>query len=376
MLKKIWQPILVLIILTIFVSCLDIHAIEAGALDQVADKLKATLRDTGMSTQLVNMARGLFFTLALIQLAWSFVQLAADGKTDMQSVVAMLARQMLFIGFFYWWLNNGVTYFNLILTSFQSKGKTMSGVSDISEIFFIGIDTANAMVKKAWEVSNWRSVAPVMFVVGLAAIVTLMSFATVTLIAITTLCKTYIACSVGVYFLGFGANSYTKDIAVNALKVCYVSGVELFVTYLLIGVGKKLFVDFLNMSDLTRESIYSVIFQILIASFVYGGCMKTLPSFISGIVTGASGSAGAGASSIAGGMMAAAGAAVGAAVTGGAMLAGGAIGAAKAGSGARLGGAISGAAGAKQGSIGSMVREKGIEALKGNSQNKNNVSPE
>lgn len=385
--------LLILAIILLVDCCFDIQIAEAaadGVLDDLTTQIKTTLKNSSLSEKLLSLANSLFFTLALIQLAWNFMQLAADGKTDMQSLVSMLIRQIIFIGFFYYFLQNGVTIFTSIIDGFQAKGIELSGVNSVTEIFHLGVDTANTLIKTAWKATPWRSIIPVMAVISIASIIVLMAFTTATLCAVITLCKTYIACTVGVYFLGFGGNSYTKDIAINAVKVCYMSGVEYFVIFLLVGIGKDVFKNLITLEAMKGGNVYHVAFQVLVAAVVYGGCVKTIPGFIAGIVTGASGSAGAGVAAEVSGAMAAAGAAAGAAVgtvmTGGAMLAGGAEGAMGAGGGigAKAKAFATGAAGAKQGSIGGHFREAGMNQLKGNTSggnspaqgtNPNNVTP-
>ena len=312
--KIIYLSVLILFVLFLSICCFNVLTVEAGILDDVVGKLKETLEGTNLSTTLTNMAKKLFFSLALIQIAWSFIQLAAEGKTDMQSVVSTLVRQMIFIGFFYYFLQNGVSIFSSIIESFTEKGQELSGIASVAEIFTLGINTAINVIEIAWEITPWKQIIPVMAIVGFTAIGILLAFTTATLCSVITLCKTYIACTVGVYFLGFGGNSYTKDIAINALKVCYMSGVELFVIFLLAGIGKNLFSNIVTVANMEADGVYSIAFQALVASIVYGGCIKTIPSFISGIVTGASGSAGAGVGVEIAGAVAAAGAAVGSAI--------------------------------------------------------------
>lgn len=380
--------ILVLVIMILLNCCFNIEIAEAAnVLDDLVKQIKTTLNGSGLSNRLVILARSLFMVLATIQIAWNFIQLAADGKTDMQSVVSMLIRQIIFIGFFYYFLQNGVTIFNSIIQGFENKGIELSGVTSVSAIFDLGLNTALDIIDNAWAINNGLSVIPVMAIVGIAAIITLLAFTTATLCALVTLAKTYISCTIGVYFLGFGGNSYTKDIAINAVKVCFMSGVEYFTIFLMVSIGKDIFQNLVTLQTMKDVGTYSLTFQVLVAAFIFAGCVKTIPGFVAGIVTGASGSAGAGSGAMASGMMAAAGAAVGAAMTGGAMLAGGAIGGANASGGVmgKIGGAITGAIGAKNGSIGGFMRDQGMQQMKeyagkgsnnsGSQQNPNNVTP-
>lgn len=379
----------ILMIIILLNISFDIPIAEAeGILDNLAKQIETTLTRSELSVKLIASARSLFLVLATIQIAWNFIQLAADGKTDMQSVVSMLIRQMIFIGFFYYFLDNGVTIFNSIIKGFEEKGQELSRVTSVSVIFSLGVDTALDIIYNAWEINDGLSVIPIMAIVGFAALIVLMAFTTATLCALITLSKTYIACTVGVYFLGFGGNSYTKDIAINSVKVCFMSGVEYFTIFLMVSIGRDLFANIVTLETMKSIGTYSLSFQVVVAAVVFGGCVKTIPGFVAGIVTGSSGSAGGGSAGEAGGMMAMAGAAAGAAVTGGAMLAGGAIGAAGAagGFGAKVKAFATGAAGAKNGSISGILREKGMDQLRGKSSggggnsstqgtNPNNVTP-
>ena len=49
----------------------------------------------------------LFWMLALIQFVWSAIQLALRGGWTMAHIVSLLAKEIMFIGFFYWLLLQG-----------------------------------------------------------------------------------------------------------------------------------------------------------------------------------------------------------------------------------------------------------------------------
>ena len=49
----------------------------------------------------------LFWIIALIQFVWSAIQLALRGGWTMAHIVSMLAKEIMFIGFFYWLLLKG-----------------------------------------------------------------------------------------------------------------------------------------------------------------------------------------------------------------------------------------------------------------------------
>lgn len=348
----------------------------ANPLDSLVAELQRSLQSGSLAVTLTSMATSLFIILATLQIAWNFIQLTADGKFEMQAIISTLVRQIIFIGFFYWLLRNGIDFFTLIVSSFYEKGLELSGVSSITDIFTVGVNTASGLLSAAWDVTPALHLVPVFLVVGPSALIILMAFTLATFVTIVTICKTYIACTVGVYFLGFGGNSYTKDIAINAAKVCYVSGVELFVILLLVGIGNNLFTEFLDVSRIKNsgESIYNVTFQVLVAAFVYSGCVRTLPTFISSIVTGGITGASSGASNAAGTMISTAGAV---AIGGGAALLGGAIGAAGGHTASeRIGGFAKGAMGGGIGSVGQVAREAGSNVIRNAFGNHNNVSPE
>lgn len=349
-------------------------------LDGVSETFQKGLQDSGLSNKLVTYAKYLFYSLATIQLAWNLGQLFMEGRFEAQAIVALMVRQILILGFFYTILTNGVYYFNLIIGSFFETGKQLAKVENITSFFSTGTKLALELYTYAWRATPWSEIVPVMLTVGIASLIILIAFSTATLAAVGTLCETYIAASIGVYFLGFGACDQTRDIAINALKATYASGVRIFTILILIGLGNEIFPLFVQSIPAAGtpavEGITptSVAFQLVIASFVFAGCVKSLPGYVSGIVTGAiTGST----SNLAGAVAGAAGAAVGAAMTVGATAVGGVAGAVGAGKGARVAGALKGAMGGATGGIKSIAKQTGRQAIQKavGGKNPNNVSP-
>lgn len=350
-------------------------------LDGVSETFQKGLQDSGLSDKLVTYAKYLFYSLATIQLAWNLGQLFIEGRFEAQALVALMVRQILLLGFFYWILVNGVDYFNLIINSFFETGKDLAKVKNITSFFSTGTEVASKLYDYAWAATPWKSKIPVMLTVWVASLIILLAFSTATLCAVGTLCETYIAASIGVYFLGFGACDQTRDIAINALKATYASGVRIFTILILIGLGNTIFPLFIDSIPLAgtagmeNMSPTKIAFQLVIAAFVFAGCVKSLPGYVSGIVTGAiTGST----SNLAGAVAGAAGAAVGAAMTAGATAAGGVAGAIGGGKGGRVAGALKGAMGGATGGIRSIAKQTGRQAIQkagGGGKNPNNVSP-
>jgi len=73
------------------------------------DKLIAVAAEKGNEIAVFAYAAAvrLFWALAVIQLAWSGIQLATRGEWTMFHIVSLLIRETIFIGFFYWLLTQG-----------------------------------------------------------------------------------------------------------------------------------------------------------------------------------------------------------------------------------------------------------------------------
>src|SRR5882762_11556917 len=98
-------------------------------------------------TKLLGAAQRLFFLLASIEVAWTFILLAIE-KADFQALTATIVRKIMWIGIFYAILLYGVTptgggWIPAIINSFHILGQNASTVGPLgpSAIVGFGVNT-------------------------------------------------------------------------------------------------------------------------------------------------------------------------------------------------------------------------------------------
>lgn len=345
-------------------------ALAAVPLDAVSDKFKQVLESGTLTQFMLAQGKRLFYWLALIQFSWNMIKMLTEGNHDLYGLVIAVTRTILSIGIMLLLLDSSVEYFSMIIDSFRQMGEAVGGPMQISNLVDMSSEIVHSIYKYLWDTTNGLTWVACVLMAIIPVTLIFICFSTVILTALLAQCKTYISASIAVYLTGFGGCEYTKNIAITAYKAVLSASVELFVIYVLLGVGNELFNNFLNEAAAGEGlDVMMNVFGILIAAIVYAGCVKTLPSFISGIING---SAAGGASTA--GMASAAGSIGGALASGGLALAGGAAGAYVGYKGAAGGvlkkvgqgitGAVKGAYGGNTGSVGRMARQGGESQLR------------
>ena len=361
-------------------------ASAAAPIDAVSDKFKQVLESGTLTQFMLEQGKRLFYWLALIQFSWNMIKMLTEGNHDLYGLVMAVTRTILSIGIMLLLLDSSVEYFGMIIDSFRQMGEAVGGPLQISSLVNMSSEIVNSIYQYLWDTTNGFTWLACVIMAIIPVTLIFICFSTVILTALLAQCKTYISASIAVYLTGFGGCDYTKNIAITAYKAVLSASVELFVIYVLLGVGNELFQNFLTDAT-TGEGLDVMmnVFSILIAAIVYAGCVKTLPQFISGIINGSS----AGGASTAG-MASAASSIGGALAAGGLAIAGGAVGAyagAKGASGglaSKIGqgmiGSAKGSYGGGTGAIGRMARQGGESHLRSAydllmGKNVNNLTP-
>lgn len=286
------------------------------SMDKVVEKFKAVFNDeksNKITMYLFERAKFIFYMLALIQLSWSLMHLAMEGRLEMQSVVLAATKQLLIIGIMYWLLTNAQDFFNGLIDGFNNAGKTVTQTTTdntASQIVKLGVDTVGGLFTSLSQAEGNIGKVPQYIIVGICSVIILLSFAFAALTFIIAQCKVYMSAMVAIFFMGFGANDYTRNIAITAFKGVLCAVIELFTLHILFAMGKEVFTSFFDdVSKIKAKDIITIASQLVIATFVYTSALKTLPQFASGILAGspmgggsAMGSGGALAGAVAGGV--------------------------------------------------------------------------
>ena len=224
-------------------------------------------------------AERLFWILLGISIVTSGIRMVLRSG-DPASFFAVLVRLCLLTGTFYFLLKNGAQIGASIIDSLCSVTNNRSiGPSELLDCTFNTTRTLNKAIGSS--VTN----IPTALVLQLMILFFTVTMFLVTIRYITLYLSSYIFCVCGVFVLGFGAFSYTREIAVQYLRVIFSLALELMTMILICNAGfevletlsaKVMALDrHLNMQDAGV-----VLFTAL---FIYALCAR-LPAIVGSLV--------------------------------------------------------------------------------------------
>lgn len=290
----------------------------SGVLDSVMYRFRDAADD--WTPVVIQTARYIFWSLALISLIWTFGMLALRNA-DIQEFFAEFVKFIIPLGFFLWLLENAVSGANIagtIISSLQQLGAQAAGLTDPiynttrlgpSDIVTVGFSIFDETMKAASNLS-WNDLGMYVAMVIAGCMITIL-LAIVAINMLLLLITGWILLYAGVFFLGFGGGRWTSDMAINYYRTVLNIAVQIFSMILLVGVGKSLLVEFANemSSNVRLEELLAMIIVALTLLVL----VNKIPPLLGGLVIG-----GGGGSLLGGGF--GAGAAMGAIATGGAAL--------------------------------------------------------
>mgnify|MGYP001053485476 CR=1 FL=1 len=323
-------------------------AVAVGLLDATAasDGLLMLIKTSanGWSGVLRGLATDIFWSLAIIQLVWTFSQLALK-QTDFGEFAAELIRWIVITGFYAALLLYSVQWAQAIVDSFRGAAAQAAGVSTQllpGDMFGIAIELGKT-------IGGIGLVNPVSaFIVSLSTILVVMCFTFIAAFMMVTLIESFIVINAGVFFMAFGGSQWTREYAMAMLRYSVSVGAKLFVLTLIVGlimVSARQWQAAYTQDETSTLTLVGL-------SFVCAYLSKTLPDMIQALINGVSPGGGA----TLGGMAAAgmAGVAAGAAAMS-ATMGSGALGGAGKGVSDMIRSSFSGMGGSSGGGSGSSV---------------------
>jgi len=260
---------------------------SAGILDDVVKEFEKAASDWGKT--ILVYAKGLFFGIAIIYLVYSSAMVlmnSAGPGSDFMHFFAHLIRISIFFGFFYFLLENGPYIAGTILESMIQIGNeaTKSNASSPSSIMDVGLNVFSRIVKSVSFFSTDIGIAIINSLIGLMI---LLIFALIAANLFIEYCTAWVLLYAGCFFLGFGATSWTSDMAINYFKAVLGAGVRLMSMILILGVG----VSIINTSvaSMAANPTINDCAVLLITGIVIFAIMNKVPSLLSNMVGGGSG---------------------------------------------------------------------------------------
>ena len=186
---------------------------------------------------LKTVALTLFQSLVVIEIVWS-VGLTLIAGADLLGLLAVLLRQLIVIGFFYWLLLGGATYPLAIINSFgQAAGLANAAaggnvVSRPEDVVAAGISLAVAL----WNGFTFRHPG-LDFLLAIAGMVILCVMVGAAATLAEVLVEATLVAYAGLLLLGFGATAFTRDYAINYLRWAVSIGLKKMFVLLILGLG-------------------------------------------------------------------------------------------------------------------------------------------
>ncbi|WP_277872337.1 P-type conjugative transfer protein TrbL [Vulcaniibacterium tengchongense] len=315
---------------------------------------------TRPSTALGTPTVCLFGLLSIISLALFLYRQALTGEGNLPAFVAKFTLEILKFGFFLWLVNAGPAFVMQFVGYFTDAGARIgqAGTLSASGVVILGFDSC-FRIFDAIGAMGWGETAAFGLPLALVAIAILVCFAAVGVLFLIRVIELHLIVYGGVLLLGFGGISFTRDIPKNYLAYAISAGTQLFMLYVIVGLGVQLAESWPQAltvengaGDILRQAL-----QIMVGAAVFAALAWSIPKVAASLV---SGSISLGAADVLGPAAAAAGgAAAGATVaTGGVSAAVGSLAAATKGA---VQATSAGTALAKeQGASGSMAAIKGL----------------
>ena len=243
------------------------------SINRVLNKIKQ------ITTPLQNAATRLFWILCAISAALSGIRLIFQDGT-LQSFFGEFVKMILIIGIFEFLLRNGSDIGADIIDSMIKLSKSSNlGISECADKTF---KIAKLLIKNA---STHGPIMEITIILEVILIFVVLSLIIVKFAVMYV--SAYFICVTGIFVLGFGALSFTRDLSINYLKMLFSIGLQLMCIIIICNAGFSIFDDFIN--DLTNSSTITFMdtsVLIFTSLFIYGLSTGT-PQIVGQLIMGA-----------------------------------------------------------------------------------------
>jgi len=236
---------------------------------------------------LVAAMHNTFWLLATIELTVSLA-FEALKQSGVQGVIATLVHRIMFIGFFSYLMLNGFNIAESILNGFLDLGQNVVSVKLLTPDNVL--DTGIELAKKITEGVAWWNVSKFGYLV--IAVIMLICFAAMAGAMVLALVEFYVVVFAGIFLLGFGGSTYTKDYALMFIKAVVMVGLKVFILMILSGIGIGIIHGY--AANITNNS--GQYLSLLGSSVVLAILINRAPDLLASLVTGVSHSGGGGVS--------------------------------------------------------------------------------
>ncbi|MBO6044138.1 MAG: P-type conjugative transfer protein TrbL [Acetobacter sp.] len=241
-------------------------------------------------------AEELFWILAPIGMVWRFGQIALKGE-GLTEALAELVRFTIFIGFYYWLLENGTQIAQAIVHSMEKMAGTAAHTSqglDASSILNLGLSTLGDILYNNYKIFSLNEghdfgavfdVALGIFFACLCAVI-----AIYVLLAVLAV---WFLMYAGIFILGFGSTSWTSDMAINYFRTVLAASIRLATIILIVGVCQNVIETIaqkMQAGIAYSSNNFMMMTELIISALMMYLLIKTIPDLLASLAKGILGS--------------------------------------------------------------------------------------
>ncbi len=249
------------------------HAQQA-ANELATDKILTTLQaatatwNGPAATIGLELLAGLAVIASALSVGYSFLQ---EGGFNPLAIGAILIRQVVYLGFWVWMLQNWASSFGAaIIRSFQQAAFSMGGVkSDPMSIVSQGFNICGQLWSQISVLHLGTAVG-----LAIAGILIFLCFLVVAFFIMLALSKAFITIAIGAIAMGFAGYPETRHLAYNGVFMTIAAGGRLFMIQLLAGMGNTILQGLAGAGPLGQDSVW----PILAVVFIWACLSFSLPA--------------------------------------------------------------------------------------------------
>ena len=240
-------------------------------------------------------ATDLFWILAPISLVWRGGQILLRGE-GITEALAEFVRFSIFLGFYWWLLQNGVAMATDILNSLKSLAEKASDTDGInpSNILNLGFTTFNQIIDLYYLNVSFTNIGTdlMLFACILFAAIFACLCAAVAIRFLLSILVVWFLMYAGIFILGFGSLSWTSDMAINYFRKVFSASMRVVAIILITGVFKTIIETINNTLSATTTTQPNVIgnlsdiLELLVTALMMYLLVKIIPEELSSLAKG------------------------------------------------------------------------------------------
>lgn len=264
---------------------------DVGFFDSILHRYSQAAK--GWRDVIHDAATRLFWTLAVISMVWTFGMMALR-KADIGEFFAEMLRFIMFVGFYFWLLENGPKFADSLMKSLSKLGSKAGGLPlyddkfglSPSEIVQMGFEIFSKIVDNisVWPTKLATSLAAMLMGLGILMVLVVIAVNMLMLII-----SAWILAYAGIFFLGFGGSRWTSDMAINYFKTVLGMAVQILAMLLLLSVGKTFLEQYYaSLGGEADTGNLKPMAALLVCCVILMSLVSKIPPLLAGIINGSS----------------------------------------------------------------------------------------